>query len=111
VNQNACLIAVFKLKPASETYGTPMLPGAFSPNGDGNNDTLNVYGIANASSYSFEIYNRWGERLFYSIDKSQGWGGTYPNGTPAAVGVYAYRYDIIINGKTYIKNGSVTLLR
>jgi gliding motility-associated-like protein len=112
VNQNACLTAVFALKPPYETTGTPMLPQAFSPNGDGTNDVLNIYGIANATSYSFEIYNRWGEQLFHSTDKTKGWDGTYPNnGTPAAVGVYAYRYDIVINGKTYIKNGSITLLR
>jgi gliding motility-associated-like protein len=111
VNKNACLTAVFKLKPSYETYGTPMLPGAFSPNGDGNNDVLNLYGIANASYYSLEVYNRWGEQLFHSNDKTKGWDGTYPDGTPAAVGVYAYRYDVIINSKTYVKNGSITLLR
>jgi gliding motility-associated-like protein len=111
VNQSACLTAVFALKPPNETTGTPMLPEAFSPNGDGINDILNVYGIVNATSYTFFIYNRWGEQLFYSTDKTQGWNGTYPNGTPAEVGVYAYRYDIVVNGKTYIKNGNVTLLR
>ena len=111
VTQSACLTAVFKLKPPYETTGTPMLPEAFSPNGDGINDTLNVYGIANATSYSFYIYNRWGEQLFYSNKKEQGWSGTYPSGVPAQVGVYAYRYDIVMNGKTYVKNGSVTLLR
>ena len=112
VNKDAipCMTAIFKLKPAYETNGTPMLPTAFSPNGDGNNDVLNVYGIQNASSYEFEVYNRWGQQLFYSRDKTQGWDGTY-NGEPGAVGVYAYRYNIVINGKVYIKNGSFTLLR
>ena len=112
VNKDAipCMTAIFKLKPPYETTGTPMLPTAFSPNGDGNNDVLNVYGIQNASSYEFEVYNRWGQQLFYSKDKTQGWDGTY-NGDPSAVGVYAYRYNIVINGKVYIKNGSFTLLR
>ncbi|HEX7412640.1 MAG TPA: gliding motility-associated C-terminal domain-containing protein [Bacteroidia bacterium] len=110
VTQDACLTAVFKLKPAYETTGTPMLPQAFSPNGDGNNDILNIYGIENATSYAFDIYNRWGEQLFHSTDKTKGWDGNY-NGSPAAVGVYAYRYNITIHGKTYIKNGSVTLLK
>ncbi|HTA62522.1 MAG TPA: gliding motility-associated C-terminal domain-containing protein [Bacteroidia bacterium] len=105
-----CMIAVFKLKPASETYGAPMLPTAFSPNGDGNDDILNIYGIANATSYDFEIYNRWGQQIFISKDKTQGWDGSF-NGEPAAVGVYAYRYDIVVNGKSYIKKGSFTLLR
>ena len=111
VNQSACLTAVFKLKPPYDTWGTPAIPTAFSPNSDGNNDLLNIYGIAGATSYSFEIYNRWGEQLFHSNDKTKGWDGTYPDGTAAAVGVYAYRYDIVINGKTYIKNGNITLLR
>jgi gliding motility-associated-like protein len=112
VNKDAvpCMTAIFKIKPAYETNGTPMLPTAFSPNNDGNNDILNVYGIQNASSYEFEVYNRWGQQLFYSTDKTQGWDGTY-NNEPSAVGVYAYRYNIVINGKVYIKNGSFTLLR
>ena len=105
-----CMTAVFKIKPAYETYGDPMLPTAFSPNGDGNDDILNVYGIANATSYDFEVFNRWGQQLFTSKDKTQGWDGNF-NGTPAAVGVYAYRYNIVINGKTYNKKGSFTLLR
>jgi len=105
-----CMTAYFKLKPAYQTTGTPMLPTAFSPNGDGTDDILNVYGTANASSYSFEVYNRWGQNLFSSQDKTQGWDGNF-NGSPAAVGVYAYRYDIVIDGKTYIKKGSFTLLR
>jgi gliding motility-associated-like protein len=110
IDRDACIKAVFKLKPAYETTGQPMLPSAFSPNGDGNNDILNIYGIANASSYDFEIYNRWGENIFHSMDKTQGWDGTY-NGVAAPVGVYAYWYNIVISGKTYNKKGSFTLLR
>ena len=110
IDRDACIKAHFKLKPAYETTGDPMLPTAFSPNGDGNNDILNVYGIANATSYDFEIYNRWGEQIFHSMDKTQGWDGIY-NGVAAPVGVYAYRYNIVIGGKTYINKGSFTLLR
>ncbi len=110
IDRDACIKAIFKLKPAYETTGDPMLPSAFSPNGDGNNDILNIYGILNATSYEFEIYNRWGEQIFHSLDKTEGWDGVY-NGVPAPVGVYAYRYNIVINGKTYTKKGSFTLLR
>ncbi|MEO8760761.1 MAG: gliding motility-associated C-terminal domain-containing protein, partial [Bacteroidia bacterium] len=110
IDRDACIKAIFKLKPAYETSGDPMLPTAFSPNGDGNNDILNIYGIANATSYDFEIYNRWGEQIFHSMDKTQGWDGMY-NGVAAPVGIYAYRYNIVIGGKTYINKGSFTLLR
>ncbi|HWY37414.1 MAG TPA: gliding motility-associated C-terminal domain-containing protein, partial [Bacteroidia bacterium] len=110
VSRDLCLKAVFKLKPADQTYGDPMIPTGFSPNGDGNNDIFNVYGIADASSYELEIYNRWGEMIFRSIDKGHGWDGSY-NGAPAPVGIYAYRYNVVLNGKTYKSKGSVTLLR
>lgn len=110
INQNDCIKAFFKLKPADQTYGAPMIPTAFSPNGDNNNDILNVYGIAKATSYELFVYNRWGEQLFFSTDKTKGWDGTY-NGKTVPVGIYAYRYNIVINGKTYNKHGSVTLLR
>jgi len=107
---DGCIKAVFKLRPAYETYGEPMLPTGFSPNADGNNDILNVYGIAEASSYELEVFNRWGERVFRSEDKTKGWDGRF-NGTDVPAGVYAYRYNIIMNGKTYANKGSVTLVR
>jgi gliding motility-associated-like protein len=110
VQKDVCIKAVFKLKPADQTYGEPMIPTGFSPNNDGNNDIFNIYGIAEASSYELEIYNRWGEMIFRSVDKSHGWDGTF-NGTNVPVGVYAYRYNIMMNGKTYKSKGSVTLLR
>jgi gliding motility-associated-like protein len=110
ITADGCIKAVFKLRPAYETVGDPMLPTGFSPNNDGNNDILNVYGIADASSYELEVYNRWGERVFFSSDKTQGWDGRY-NGTDAPVGVYAYRYNITIKGKNYQAKGNVTLVR
>ncbi|HXB40436.1 MAG TPA: gliding motility-associated C-terminal domain-containing protein [Bacteroidia bacterium] len=107
---DGCIKAIFKLRPPNETYGTPMLPTGFSPNADGNNDILNVYGIAEASGYELEIYNRWGEQVFHSVNKAEGWDGKF-NGTDAPAGVYGYRYNIILNGKTYASKGNVTLVR
>ncbi len=110
VPTDGCIKAIFKLRPAYETYGTPMVPTGFSPNNDGNNDILNIYGIADASSYELEVYSRWGEQIFHSVNKTEGWDGKF-NGTDAPAGVYAYRYNIILNGKTYKATGNVTLVR
>lgn len=110
VNADACITAVFKLRPPYETSGTPMLPTGFSPNGDGVNDVLNIYGTSEATSYEMEVYNRWGERIFYSIDKTEGWDGKF-KGTDVPAGVYAYRYNIFMNGKSFISKGNVTLVR
>ncbi len=110
VNQQMCITAFFKIKDPSQTYGIPTAPTGFSPNGDGVNDVFNIYGIANASSYEMAVYNRWGETLFQSNDKNLGWDGTF-SGAPVPVGVYAFRYKVEVNGKSYSSKGSITLLR
>ena len=54
----------------------PMVPNAFSPNDDGIDD---VFKIANPDDFTkidyFEIYNRWGELVFATNDKTRGWNG------------------------------------
>lgn len=44
-------------------------PTAFSPNGDGNNDVLHIFGDNDVENViSLEIYDRWGELLFSDKD-------------------------------------------
>lgn len=46
------------------------IPNAFTPNGDGINDYFEIF-VENYSSIKvleLQIFNRWGERVFYSID-------------------------------------------
>jgi gliding motility-associated-like protein len=86
------------------------LPNAFSPNDDGNNDTLIV-----RSNYIEEIemivYNRWGQEVFRTVDISVGWDGKFKNEELAA-DVYAYYFKVkCVNGEIYSKKGNVTLIR
>lgn len=106
----SCIKAVFKLKEPYNLVGEPIVPTGFSPNGDGNNDLLNVYGTRETTDFNLEIYNRWGQRLFQSTDKTKGWDGTY-NGAEAPVGVYAYTFKVTIDGEIIQKSGSITLIR
>lgn len=106
----SCLKAVFRLKEPYNLIGEPIVPTGFSPNGDGNNDLLNVYGTLHVSEFSLDIYNRWGEQVFSSTDKTKGWDGNY-KGVEAPVGVYAYSYRVIVDGKIIQKSGSITLIR
>jgi gliding motility-associated-like protein len=86
------------------------IPSAFSPNGDGNNDVLYVYGEG-IKTVSMTIFNRWGEKVFESDNQSQGWDGTY-KGTLQEPGVYIYLVDLIyLNDHKKLKEGSVTLIR
>lgn len=65
------------------------LPNAFSPNNDGLNDYYkpNCIGL---NAYIFEIYNRWGELVYYDTPESMGWDGMF-RGEKAEVGIYLFR--------------------
>jgi gliding motility-associated-like protein len=86
------------------------VPNAFTPNGDGANDVLLVYGTAIAS-IRLMIFNQWGNEVFVSTDITKGWDGRYKNGN-AAAGVYTYALEAIMQDGTRItKTGSLTLVR
>lgn len=52
------------------------VPTAFTPNGDGLNDTFKPLLYGSILSYHFAIYNRWGTTVFESSDPGMGWDGT-----------------------------------
>ncbi|MCB0654069.1 MAG: gliding motility-associated C-terminal domain-containing protein [Saprospiraceae bacterium] len=87
------------------------LAKAFTPNNDGLNDT---YGISNPFSVqellSFEIFDRWGNRVFYTTDSFATWDGNY-NGQRVNPGVFLYKVRHVCNGEEKLVSGSVTVLR
>lgn len=86
------------------------VPNAFSPNGDGNNDVLEVYGTGLAK-VDLTIFNRWGEKVFDSNNQWQGWDGNY-RGVESPAGVYTYYVEATyLNGKVKEKKGTITIIR
>ncbi|MBL7918829.1 MAG: gliding motility-associated C-terminal domain-containing protein [Bacteroidia bacterium] len=86
------------------------VPNTFTPNNDGKNDILYVRGIKVDEVY-FAVYNRWGEKVFDTNDKSKGWDGIYKS-RPADVGVFGWYLKVkCINGEESFKKGNVTLIR
>lgn len=86
------------------------VPNVFTPNGDGRNDKLLVFGNY-VSTIRFQVFNQWGELLFVSENMNTGWDGTY-RGRPQPVGVYAYTLKVVLQDGTVVnKNGSVNLIR
>ncbi len=65
-----------------------LIPNIFTPNGDGTNDLFTVK-CRNIESYEIEIYNRWGTKLYQSVDISTAWDGTH-KGIKCTSGVYYY---------------------
>lgn len=86
------------------------VPNAFTPNGDGNNDILEVYGQGLATA-KLKIFDRWGEKVFDSGNQWIGWDGTY-KGALLNPGVYTYDAEgVYLNGKVKEKKGTITLIR
>ncbi|MBL7889867.1 MAG: CotH kinase family protein, partial [Bacteroidia bacterium] len=109
LNQTDNIIAVFR-KPEDPPGGEEVgIPTAFSPNDDGVNDVLYVLG--SIDQIDFTIYNRWGQIVFRTTDRSKGWDGTF-NGQKVNPGVFAYRVSgVLPNGDFVERKGNITLVR
>lgn len=85
-------------------------PNAFTPNGDGENDTFEVKGTG-INSYSLRVFSRWGELIFESSDLLDQWDGTYEgNAVPTGTYIYKITYQSMVN-IDYSLNGTVTVIR
>lgn len=90
---------------------TLFVPNAFSPNGDGLNDIFSIGNFGYQKVNAFQIFNRWGQRVFSTIDGQRGWDGTF-QGMPAAPGSYFYNISVVLSDGTIQQmKGEVTLVR
>ncbi len=86
------------------------VPNVFTPNGDGQNDVLYVFG-AMVKQIEWRIFDRWGELVFETYSRGEGWDGTY-KGKSLAPDVYDYYLKVDCDGGgSFIKKGNVTLMR
>ncbi|WP_076374733.1 T9SS type B sorting domain-containing protein [Filimonas lacunae] len=86
------------------------VPNMFTPNGDGKNDELKVYGNT-ITSLKMSVFNQWGEKVFETADRNQGWNGSY-SGKQLPVGVYIYVVQMTFSdGTVKSTKGTVSLIR
>lgn len=88
-----------------------LLPNAFTPNNDGLNDQ---FGISNTfiidEVESFEIFDRWGGKVFETMDKNGRWDGTF-DGAITNPGMYLYKVRYTCQGEEFLDVGNFSLLR
>ena len=53
-----------------------VIPNAFSPDGDGVNDTWEIQGLNGRGAYRLSVYNRWEIKVFESTNYNNDWTGT-----------------------------------
>lgn len=93
------------------------VPNSFTPNGDGANDTFGIYAPQNCVDeyIVFQIYNRWGERIFSSSSQDMNiaaqWDGKYKD-VNLNSGVFVWQAAVrYVNGDESFYKGNVTLIR
>jgi gliding motility-associated-like protein len=91
-------------------YGGLFMPTAFTPNGDGKNDVFRIPSTAAFTLKEFLVFDRWGNKVFFTTDSTRGWDGK-KGGIAAVADTYVY----VVRGKDnkgplFLK-GTVQLLR
>jgi hypothetical protein len=104
----------------AEAQGFLEFPNAFKPRSGASteaSDPSSEYVIVfkpayrDVDSFTLEIFNRWGQKIFYTNDLDTGWDGMY-DGELAPQAVYVYKASgRYLSGKEYRKSGSVLLVR
>jgi gliding motility-associated-like protein len=98
------------IDPKTLSCNTLPIPSAFTPNGDGKNDT---YGISNPYSLdrliSFEILDRIGNTVFKTDDPLNWWDGTFQQ-KKMNPGVFMYKIKYICAGVEKYQYGTFQLL-
>ena len=85
------------------------MPTAFTPNDDGDNDQFGPQGLRmeKYKSYSFYIYNQWGEIIFETEDINEWW-----DGADSQHGSYAWAIVIVDElGAKRKKVGNILLIK
>lgn len=104
-----CLDTTWQVIDIKKEYAI-WIPSAFTPNGDGYNETFNIKGFG-FGNFTMQIYNRWGALIFTSNDVIQGWDGTH-HGEEAQQDVYIYKVDIKDDlGNPHTYTGRVSIVR
>ncbi|MCC2545206.1 gliding motility-associated C-terminal domain-containing protein [Hymenobacter sp. BT175] len=86
------------------------VPTAFTPNGDGLNDVLEVKGRF-LNQFTFIVLDRNGQEVFRSTSRSKAWDGRINNERPV-LGAYVWRLEVKEEtGQTSVQHGTVTIVR
>ena len=110
-NSDGCIDDTIQVVPVEDHFAL-FVPSGFTPNTDNKNEVF-LPKVNDVVHYTFTIYSRSGELIFYTIDPNAGWDGTV-KGRPAPEGVYVWKMHFAKMGtpdEMIMKTGTVTLIR
>ncbi|HOM37088.1 MAG TPA: choice-of-anchor L domain-containing protein [Bacteroidales bacterium] len=108
IDSNNCSSDEISVSISDSELECLIIPNAFTPNGDGINDTWEIQNIELYQDVTIQVYNRWGQIVYETCSPSQKWDGT-SNSHPLPSGTYLY-IIFLNNGKHKIQ-GSVSILK
>lgn len=113
--QNECATVLDSISIDYEACGCVLYtPDAFTPNGDGQNDTFLALGCGDITIVSLSVFSRWGELVFHADKPPFQWDGFYRNQI-CPINVYAWtiQYRLSHGKKVILKQqqGTLSLIR
>ncbi len=88
------------------------VPNSFTPNGDAKNDLFKAHYGDNVTEYQLQVFNRYGQIIFTTTDKKNGWDGTNKGiAQPYGSYVWAIKYKNAVNNNWERLQGVVLLIR
>ncbi|MEM6378078.1 MAG: gliding motility-associated C-terminal domain-containing protein [Bacteroidota bacterium] len=86
------------------------VPNAFSPNRDGVNDFILPMTDCELSVFDFQVYDRWGQMVFRSQDRNEGWDGRFRDQLmPRDTYVYQLIYQFSYQEENQVEQGAFLL--
>ncbi|RYY13863.1 MAG: gliding motility-associated C-terminal domain-containing protein, partial [Cytophagaceae bacterium] len=87
-----------------------VMPTAFTPNGDGLNDVLELKG-SYLRNFTFIVVDRNGQEVFRATDRAQTWDGTIQGHAPVNA-AYVWRLDLVGEDNQLTRQtGTITILK
>ena len=89
------------------------IPNAFVPAGNYNNEFKPILTFPDPENYLFQVYNKWGQKIFETSTPGVAWNGRENNsGVMSKVDAYVYVIEFqAYDGEEHSRRGVVTLLR
>lgn len=88
------------------------IPNAFTPNNDGLNDEFKALNTEAVTELKLLIFDRWGNKVFETLDKNKGWDGKY-KGQYVPPGFFSYmiEYKELTNNNTFQLKGLIQVIQ
>ena len=98
----------FEIKRSRTAFSSLVVTNTFTPNGDGTNDKWSVTGLRFYEGARISVFDKAGDRMFYTEIPDQGWDGTF-NGKELPIGSYFWVIEALEVGE--IRRGILNLIR